>query len=336
MINRDNCVAVMGFLRYQEEVLQHDPRTVDRNRLWLKHLLRWADAEAFINAPNIRHIYPRHLLTVRHGSQDKALGPTGVRRACQMARAFFKWLEIRRRKYTNLTLEWIATIQPPRMAVEPPTERQIVTLDTVRELLRVPDDGSLVIRRDKVAAAFLYFYGARSSAFCSLSLDCVDITNRTVYQYPTRWVRTKNNKAAVTRLLEIQDLLEEVLEWDDHIRAGLPSSAVWYTVLSEFDGRLTDAKPGLYRHKKMRKSLCGLFMRAGLSPMSPHKFRHGHAVYGLKQAKDIGDFKAVSMNLMHSSLGITDSIYAVFSDNDVKERIARLGQIDKSRSTDKD
>jgi hypothetical protein len=71
--------------------------------------------------------------------------------------------------------------------------------------------------------------------------------------------------------------------------------------------------------------------------MSPHKFRHGHAVYGLKAAKEIGDFKAVSMNLMHQSIGITDSIYAVLSDKDMQERIARLGQttgavgVDKSR-----
>jgi predicted nuclease of predicted toxin-antitoxin system len=43
-------------------------------------------------------------------------------------------------------------------------------------------------------------------------------------------------------------------------------------------------------------------------------------------AKEIADLKAVSMNLMHSSIGITDSIYAVLSDSDMQERIARLGQ----------
>jgi integrase len=69
-----------------------------------------------------------------------------------------------------------------------------------------------------------------------------------------------------------------------------------------------------------------LFERTGLAPMSPHKFRHGHAVYGLKLAKEVGDLKAVSMNLMHSSIGITDSIYAVLSDRDMQQKIARLGQ----------
>jgi site-specific recombinase XerD len=66
--------------------------------------------------------------------------------------------------------------------------------------------------------------------------------------------------------------------------------------------------------------------------VSPHKFRHGHAVYGLKLAKEVGDLKAVSMNLMHSSIGITDSIYAVLSDSDMQQKIARLGQSTQSRA----
>jgi len=60
--------------------------------------------------------------------------------------------------------------------------------------------------------------------------------------------------------------------------------------------------------------------------MSPHKFRNGHAVYGLKAARDVSDLKAVSMNLMHSTIGITDQIYAVPTDRDMQEWIAKLGQ----------
>jgi hypothetical protein len=60
--------------------------------------------------------------------------------------------------------------------------------------------------------------------------------------------------------------------------------------------------------------------------MSPHKFRHGHATYGLKQAKDIGDLKAVSQNLMHANIGITGGIYAILSTEDMQDRIASLGK----------
>jgi hypothetical protein len=40
----------------------------------------------------------------------------------------------------------------------------------------------------------------------------------------------------------------------------------------------------------------------------------------------MSDLKAISMNLMHAGLAVTDRTYAVLSDRDVHERIARLGQ----------
>jgi hypothetical protein len=42
-------------------------------------------------------------------------------------------------------------------------------------------------------------------------------------------------------------------------------------------------------------------------------------------AKDIQALKAVSQNLMHSNISITDGVYGILSDNDVKGQIATLG-----------
>ena len=41
---------------------------------------------------------------------------------------------------------------------------------------------------------------------------------------------------------------------------------------------------------------------------------------------EVSDLKAVSMNLIHGNLDITDAIYMVLSDEDIQERIKRLGQ----------
>jgi hypothetical protein len=65
---------------------------------------------------------------------------------------------------------------------------------------------------------------------------------------------------------------------------------------------------------------------AGVPYMHPHLFRHGHAVYGLKNANTMAEYKAVSMNLMHSNIGITDGIYAALPGDDVKKAIGQLGQ----------
>jgi integrase len=53
---------------------------------------------------------------------------------------------------------------------------------------------------------------------------------------------------------------------------------------------------------------------AGVKYKSPHKLRHGHAVYALK-------LKAISQNLMHSTIGIMDGIIGVLVGDDVHNTI---------------
>ena len=43
-------------------------------------------------------------------------------------------------------------------------------------------------------------------------------------------------------------------------------------------------------------------------------------------AKDIAELKAVSQNLMHSNLSITDGVYGILSETDVREQISSLGK----------
>jgi site-specific recombinase XerC len=62
----------------------------------------------------------------------------------------------------------------------------------------------------------------------------------------------------------------------------------------------------------------------GLACHLPHKFRHGNAVYGIKNSKDIPALKAVSQNLMHANLSVTDGVCGVLSGMDIKGEIAEL------------
>lgn len=59
-------------------------------------------------------------------------------------------------------------------------------------------------------------------------------------------------------------------------------------------------------------------------------------MYALKQAKDVQALKAVSQNLMHSNLSITDGVYGILSESDVRGQIISLGQkiaTDQNRDT---
>ena len=109
--------------------------------------------------------------------------------------------------------------------------------------------------------------------------------------------------------------------------ATLPEDGLWFAHLSqETDGvdpvvRLA----GAWRRTRAAKDLKDWLERAGLPYHSPHKFRHGNAVYVLEHCKDVADYKAVSQNLVHADLSITDRIYSVLSNDEVGARIANLG-----------
>ena len=101
---------------------------------------------------------------------------------------------------------------------------------------------------------------------------------------------------------------------------------MWYTptVTRWGEQTLSAGAPGKNRNLALAKRLHHLFEAAGVPYQSPHKFRHGHAVYALQHAKTMADYKAVSMNLMHEDIRVTDGIYAPLAGNEVQQRIAGL------------
>ncbi|MHA2265661.1 MAG: hypothetical protein ACXAEN_24995 [Candidatus Thorarchaeota archaeon] len=91
---------------------------------------------------------------------------------------------------------------------------------------------------------------------------------------------------------------------------------------------------GHTRPTKVRRDLRRWLERVDLPYYSPHKFRNGRAVHALKQAQTVSDLKAISQNLMHASLAVTDSAYAVLSDGDVQSRTEGLGLREKGSNGD--
>lgn len=167
----------------------------------------------------------------------------------------------------------------------------------------------------------------RIGAFVSLPLRSVDVPNRRVMQYPSMGVKTKNRKYGVTYLLDIPDLLAIVEEWDSEVRGALSPDGFWFAPLSPDTGQLNASATTIGEHRVAiaRKNIKAFIEGAGLQYHSPHKFRHGHIHYGVARAKTIEDFKAVSMNALHSSMEITDQFYSNLNDNEMQDRISRLG-----------
>jgi integrase len=129
----------------------------------------------------------------------------------------------------------------------------------------------------------------------SLSIMLVNLSDLSVKQWPSLGVHTKFHKHATTYLFDIPDLLAIVMEWEREVRTILSPNGLWFAPISPETGEFnpTVTEPGKHRHTRTRHDLKEWLIKVGLPYYSPHKFRHGHAVFGLKNAKDIPALKAV-------------------------------------------
>ena len=327
MINRKNYLTAKQYLKYLDEVNQLDQRSINRYWFYLKYLLIWADDILFSHAAAIRPTFASYLSVERLDGEDGPLSPSTLKKVIQTAKRFFVWAKMTYpRDYREVTAAWIDTLRPPR-GVQVVEEHEFITLSEVQQLIAFKSDPlDFALRRDQAGAAMLFLSGMRAGAFSTLPIAAVDLPNRTIKQLTSLGVETKNGKSATTYLLDIPDLLTIVEQWDAFIRPQLPLAAMWYTpMVSQWGEQTLSAEPpGTNRSVAVAKRMRNLFDLAGLPAKSPHKFRHGHAVYALQHARTMADYKAVSMNLMHADIRVTDGIYAPLVGSEVQTRIAGL------------
>lgn len=109
------------------------------------------------------------------------------------------------------------------------------------------------------------------------------------------------NKMVQTRANEVGSILSEDSFWFPPLKAV------------EFDIHCREI--GEHRETLARKNLKAWLEKVGLPYHSPHKFRHGHIHFGVSFSKTYSDYKAVSLNVMHSSIEITDQFYSVLNED---------------------
>jgi site-specific recombinase XerC len=326
MINRNNWKSVKDYLDYRDKVDQVSVGTLELDASLLRHLLEWADETSFREAPTIQPRLTDYLEQARLDGRDKPLSKAYATKIVGAAKRFFKWLRANRRGYSAITPTWLASLKPPRTSTEQ-QHFKAVTFEEIKHMAQAPAV-ELWEQRIRAAAIFMFLSGIRVSAFASLPLSAVDLKSRTVKQWPSLGVRTKFSKRATTYLLDIPALNGVIEEWDRLVRSELPEDGFWFAPFNTLEGGFDKEvnSIGRYRHVRVRKDLQRWLDNVNLPYRAPHQFRHGHAVYALKQAQDVADLKAVSMNLMHSNLSITDGVYGIMSQQDISKRIQGLGK----------
>jgi site-specific recombinase XerC len=326
MVNKQNWHVMNKYLEYRSSVDQISKGSLGKEVTHMRYLLEWAQEISFKQAATIRPTFPEYLLSNRISDKEGQLSAVYIKKMLATARLFFTWLSDNEAGYKHIKQAWIKTIKVKRLSNAPRTS-EYATIEEMLVIAARPAQAAQA-RRARAGLVFLFLSGMRIGAFVSLPLQAVDIPNRTVYQYPSLGVRTKNNKHAKTSLLDIPELIKVVQDWDDEVRAILPPNGLWFAPFSPQTGLIDPAAPqaGEHRINLARRNFKSWMEQEELPYHSPHKFRHGHIHYGLSHAKDVADFKAVSMNAMHANMEITDQFYSVLRDDEVKNRIGALNK----------
>lgn len=247
-------------------------------------------------------------------------------------RHFYEWAKMAHGgEWRRVSLPWVNSLRLKRSIANASKEKKGHQFWELADVLKIANYFPKTLHEERIRAAicFLYLSGMRVTAFCSLPAACVDIEQGRVDQKPSKGVITKNRKAAATFLLPIPELLEVVTAWDRKInQAGAP---LWFPalevginggwVLSPYK---TESPAG--RRTTLYTALGTMCENVGVPKLSPHKLRHGHGVYGVRNAKTVEDFKALSQNMMHANMGITDGLYGVLPEENVKRVLATFRQ----------
>ena len=209
--------------------------------------------------------------------------------------------------------------------LEEEKDHEFVSFEEILLIARAPVY-SLRDKRIKAAAVLWFFSGIRIGAFVTLPIKAVNLENLEIYQFPSLGVHTKFGKSATTDLLNIPELIAIIKEWDQLVRSQLPDTAYWFASLSPETGTFDKSISivGENRGSRAYKDLKEWLDRVGLPFHSPHKFRHGYAVFGIKHFTTLAQLIALSQNLMHSNISITDGIYGMLSNADKKKLLSNF------------
>ena len=325
MINRENLKLSRQFLRERALYNRLSKESVRLEETWIRYLLEWADEIPFEKVHKIKPLFPEYLLSARIEGEKKQFSVNYTKKVLATARRFFLWLVTKNKSLKKqIDAEFLSILQPQRFSTENKDHEAV----TIEEILGIASATTETLREKRIQAfaCLLFSSGMRVGAGVTTPIRAINLQEMSIQQFPSLGVKTKFHKQETTYLLEIPELTKKITEWDNLVRNELPEASCWFAPISPktgwFDPNICEV--GEHRNSRVNKDLKDWLIKNNLPYHSPHKFRHGHDVYAIKKAKTVAELKAISQNLMHSNLSITDGIYGILSREDRKKYITGL------------
>jgi len=319
---------VDAYLAHRKRNDRLDPKSLRLERTISVHYLTWCGEVNFSKAPSLDPGFVEYVEQQDYSENYKA-------KLVSSAKRFFEWLVAENKGFRGITLVWLRTFRY-KIVRDEFDDKLTVAEEEAFQIARLPAK-TLIEKRIRAGACFLYLSGMRVSAFTSMPIKAVDLEKLEIRQSPSLGMLTKNRKSATTYLLELEEIMRVVREWDAFVRTLLSGEEYWFAPLSPITGEIdsTPRKANENRSTLFRKNLRAWLEKNHVTAHSPHNFRRGHTNFLFDRAKDIADIDAARENLMHESLTTTE-MYARKRRNQIKSRIQNMVTNTKRAETQSD
>lgn len=262
----------LDYLLYEKHYSQH---THDAYRRDLEQFTAWAEKYALTDLASIDAQHIRDFIAQQH---RQGLNRKTLQRRVASIRQFMQHLLHRGLIKTNPAVD----ISPPKQGKRLP---ETLGVDTISQLLTMPDDTVLAIR-DKAIIELFYSSGLRLSELTRLNLSDLN-------HLPSIRLSGKGN---IQRIVPVGRLAVQALEkWQLHRSELLKYPEEEALFISQRGTRLT-ARSVQLRLEHWRK-------KQGLEQnLHPHKLRHSFASHLLESS---GDLRAIQELLGHADINTT-------------------------------
>ena len=195
------------FCIYLLEVEQLSLNSVNNIRGRLMHFVDWLGEASILDAPHRHPGFAEYLKSARRDGWGRPLSHYYSVRVVRSVKRFLKWLMAHHEGFDSVSPAWIGSLKPPRSTIESPSPKAVL-FERILEIAKAPAE-QLWEKRIQAAVCFMFLSGIRVGAFVTLRPLTIEMESLTVKQLPSLGVRTKNSKAAITYLLNIEETLDD-------------------------------------------------------------------------------------------------------------------------------
>lgn len=322
-INLENVKIIRKYLDYLKEAEGLVKETVSDRASVIAHYEKFIDWRNFkVYNEKIAIQYKQSLIDYKNSNDQPHLKNT-IQNKLRAIRELHLWLYQQpgyRRHINPLHINYLRLDRKTLNAIATSKKfKKTPTFEEAQILIRSISNNCEIDRRDRALIAFTFLTGIRANSLKLIKLGDVDLKTFTVELNPLDGTDTKFGKYNVVCILPYDiKLLEYIVEWIEELlslkKFKISDPLFPMTKMENSPGTYclnpSEVKPQFWKKTSaINKIFRDRANQANLPYYPPHSFRRLHYQHGRKYATNMEQQSALSQNISHNSIEISESYY---------------------------